>query len=175
MSRRGLLARLERLERQVQLKQASRPDVSCPEFVIAPQVARAIVDAYERLRELLSRHRWHSFLSRLPKYGRNCEDIERPDIPAEEEVAACLAEHLRNVLCPPNYWAKQADTDRRLRDEQPSLSDRELVEVKARLIVFDASPDGAAWHKMMYLSHKTRTASIKPSLMNLTGTTPACR
>jgi hypothetical protein len=93
--------------------------------------------------------------------------IEAPDIPAEEEAAARLAERLRNVHCPPNYWAKQADTDRRLRDEQSSLSDRELVEVKARLIVFDASPDGAAWRKMMYLSRKTRTPADQAELDEL--------
>ena len=139
MSTRGRLARLERLERQAELKRASRPDVSCPEFVIAPEVARAIVDAYERLEELLSIHSSNDFYTMLNKYGGKGEAfmIERPDVPAEEEAAARLAAHLQNVLCPPEYWAKQADTDRRLRDvaNQPSLSDEDLVEVKARLIV----------------------------------------
>ena len=50
---------------------------------------------------------------------------------------------------------------------QPSLSDEELVEVKARLIVFDASPDGAAWRKMMHLSHKTRTRADQAELDEL--------
>jgi hypothetical protein len=58
MSTRGRLARLERLERQVQLTQASRPDVSCPEFVIAPEVARAIVEAHERLDDQVSSNWW---------------------------------------------------------------------------------------------------------------------
>ncbi len=104
MSTRARLARVERLER---FERASQPDHSCPDFVIAPELARAIVDDYERLKGLLRRAGW---LAISPEFA---QWTERPDPAAEEEVAARLAGHLRNINCPPDYWAKQADTDRK--------------------------------------------------------------
>jgi hypothetical protein len=100
-------------------------------------------------------------------------DTERPDPAAEEkeeaEVAARLAEHLRGVRCPPDYWAKQADTDRRLLDDgvEPAVSGDELVQLQARLIVFEGSPDGAAWCRMMHLSYKKRTRAEQAELDEL--------
>jgi hypothetical protein len=84
MSTRGRLARLERLER---LKQKSHPDFSCPDFVIAPELALAIVDAYSRLSQLLSRYYWYALSCKYPgKNGESGDNTPRPDPPAEEEA-----------------------------------------------------------------------------------------
>jgi hypothetical protein len=160
------LARLQRLER---LKRRSQPDDSCPDFVIAPEVARAIVDDYDCLTRLLS-PLW-AFMNRmLKKYGGT--PGPEPDPAAEEEAAARLAGHLREIHCPPDYWAKQADTDRKkLRDfsnsVEPSASGDEGVQLRARLIVFDGSPDGAAWRRMMELSYRKRTCAQQAELDEL--------
>jgi hypothetical protein len=57
---------------------------------------------------------------------------------------------------PPDYWAKQADTDRRdiqsYYDDRGSISSDEAVQLRARVIVFEGSPEGAAWRRMMYLT-----------------------
>jgi hypothetical protein len=155
MTTRGRLARLERLER---LKRTNEPDHSCPGFVIVPEIARAIRDEYNRLHELL----WRWELLPFP-FG------EKPDPKAEEEAAARLAEFVRNIDCPTDYWAKQADTDRRLSDinQKPPLSNDALAQVEARLIVFDGSPDGAAWRRMMDLSYRTRSLDEQAELDEL--------
>lgn len=148
MRTRARLARLERLKR---LMRASRPDHACPDFVIAPELARAIVEDYGRLKDLLGRSRWMGF----PELTKS---TPKPDPVAEEEVAARVAGHLRAVRCPPDYWANQADTDRRLTDPlEPTVSGDALVQVKARLIVFGGSPEGAAWRRMMELHYRRRT------------------
>jgi hypothetical protein len=99
MTTRRLLERLERLERL-------QPTPSCPWFIIAPERAQAIIAAYDCLGNLLSRHLWRG----IPAFE---EIVGLPDPAAAEEAAARLAELVRDVRCPPNYWAKQADTDRR--------------------------------------------------------------
>ncbi len=165
MSTRARLARLERLKR---LKQASRPDHVCPTFVIAPELARAIVDDYERLKDLLGRRTCISY-PELAKF------LPRPDPAAEEEVAARLAGHLRGIHCPPDYWANQADTDRRLTDDlqKPFVLSDALVQVKARLIVFGGSPEGAAWRRMMELHYRKRTRAEQAELDQLHQRYPA--
>jgi hypothetical protein len=145
MSTRGRRARLERLET------TNEPDHSCP----APGIAEAIVVEYYRLRELLSRYDFPKHLM-----------MDKPDPAAEEEAARRLAECLRNVNCPPDYWVKQADTDRRL-DAEPSLSGDALVQVAARLIVFEGSPDGATWRRMMDLSYRKRNPAEQSELDEL--------
>jgi hypothetical protein len=163
MSNRGNLARLKRLERQMQLERAGVPDLSCPGFVIAPELARAIVEAHTRLDELLSHRRLYN--SQFASLGQ----FERPDPAAEEGAAARLAELLRDVHCPPDYWAKQADTDRRLRDagNEPPVQSDGLTQVKARLIVFDGSPGGAAWRRIMDLSYGKRSRAEQAELDEL--------
>jgi hypothetical protein len=167
MSYRANLARLKRLERQMRLVRAGVPDLSCPEFVIAPELARAIVDAHTRLHELLSRQRAHSALGH---FG----GLEKPDPAAEDEAAACLAELLLDVRCPADYWAKQADTDRRLWENgiDQSVQAVELFPVRARLIVFDGSSVGAVWRRMMELSYRTRTPAQQAELDELTRSYP---
>ena len=90
MTTRRRLARLERLERL-------HPAPPCPDFIIAPERAQAIIAAYDCLG-------WP---------GNPDDPFGPPDPAAEEETATRLAELLRDARCPPDYWAKQADTDRR--------------------------------------------------------------
>jgi hypothetical protein len=128
---------------------------------IAPELARAIVDDYSHLSGFQMGRMWRKIRP---------HDTERPDLAAEEkeeaEVAARLAEHLSGVRCPPDYWATRADTDRRLLHEgaEPSVSGDELVQLQTRLIVFEGSPDGAAWRTMMHLSYKKRTRAEQAEL-----------
>jgi hypothetical protein len=138
MTTRRRLARLERLERL-------QPTPSCPEFIIAPERAQAIIAAYDCLGGLLFRHLWCG----IPDHP-----FGLPDPAAEEETAARLAELLRDVRCPPDYWAKQADADRRESNLITRTGVRSRVtkpsQLRARMIVFQGSPDGAAWRRMMY-------------------------
>ncbi len=156
MSTRTRLARLERLER---LKRRSAPDhsfPSCPGFVIAPKVAEEIIDDYQYLEGALSPFRSLS--------------IEKPDRGAEEKAVARLAEHLRGIPCPPDYWRNQADTDRRFTEEEDGQVWDQYAQAKARLIVFAGSPDGAAWRRMMDLmdvSDKRRTRAEQAELDEL--------
>jgi hypothetical protein len=165
MSYRANLARLKRLERQMQLARATVPDLSCSEFVIAPELARAIIDAHTRLHELLSSQHAYSVLGR---FG----GPEKPDPAAEEEAAARLAELLLDVRCPADYWAKQADTDRRLWEDDIDHSADELDPVRARLIVFEGSSVGAVWRRMMELSYRPRTPAQQAELVELTRSYP---
>jgi hypothetical protein len=163
MSTRARLARLERLKR---LERASRPDHACPTFVIAPELARAIVDDYERLKGLLGRARW---LAISPVFAQITPKL---DPAAEEQVAARLAEHLRDVRCPPDYWANRADADRKdierfFSGSEPLASCDEAVQLRARLIVFGGSPEGAAWRTMMELHYRKRTRAEQAELDQL--------
>jgi hypothetical protein len=156
-------ARLRRLERLKRLKRARRPDYSCPAFVIAPELARAIVEDYKRLKDLLGRRR---LLAISPVFA---QFTKKPDPAAEEEVAARLAGHLRGIRCPPDYWANQADTDRKdvqrfFTGNEPLASCDEAIELQARLIVFGGSPDGALWRTMMGLHYRRRTRAQQAEL-----------
>jgi hypothetical protein len=139
---RSRLRRLERLERLEQSRQSERPSTGT-EFYIDPTLARTILEDYQRLRCNFSGH---------PK-----------PLPGEvEEAAARLAASLRGVRCPDDYWAKQADTDRRLLNDlgfKTTLSEAEELQLKARMIVFDSSPDGAAWRRMFQLTYRKRNAA----------------
>jgi hypothetical protein len=152
MSTRTRLARLERLERS---KGRSQSDYTCPGFVIAPKVAREIVDDYQRLDDAISN-------SRLRRWF----PTEEPDPAAEERAAARLAEHLQTIQCPPDYWRNQADTDRRFLEGGGRVWD-EYAQVKARQIVFDGSPDGVAWRRLMDLSYRKRTRAEQAELDQL--------
>ncbi len=163
MNTRARLARLARLER---LERASRPDLSCPDFVIAPELARAIVEDYERLKDLLGGANW---LAISPEFAQR---TERPDPAAEEAVATRLAGHLRGLHCPPDYGANQADADRKnvqrfFTGNEPLASCEEAVQLRARLIVFGGSPEGAAWRRMMELSYRKRTRAEQAELDEL--------
>jgi hypothetical protein len=171
MSTRARLRRLERLER---LGRASQPDHSCPDLVIAPELARAIVEDYKRLKDLLGRGRW---LAISPVFAQSTETL---DPAAEEEAAARLAAHLRGLHCPPEYWANQADTDRKDFERfsygnEPLSAREEGVQLLARMIVFEGSPEGAAWRRMMHLHYRKRTRAQQAELDQLHRATPECR
>jgi hypothetical protein len=148
MTTRRRLARLERLERL-------HPAPSCPDFIIAFERAQAIIAAYGRLG-------WS---------GNPNDPFGLPDPAAQEETAARLAELLRDVRCPPDYWTKQADTDRRdiqsYYQDRGSISSDEAVQLRARVIVFEGSPDGAAWRRMMHLTDSHRTPAGQAELDDL--------
>jgi hypothetical protein len=151
MNTRTRLARLKRLERIEGLERAGQPDYSCPGFVIAPKVALEIVDDYQYLEQAV------------------CEiglDLREPDPAAEEQAAARLAENLRGIQCPPDYWRNQADADLRFLEGSGRPWDH-YAQVKARRIVFEASPDGAAWRRMMDLSDRKRTRAEQAELDQL--------
>jgi len=157
MTTRRRLARLERLERL-------QPAPSCPGFIIAPERAQAIIAAYGCLEDLLGRHLWRGVPNSEQYFGL-------PDPAAEEETAARLAELLRDVRCPPDYWAKQADADRRdiqsYYQDLDSISSDQAVQLKARVIVFQGSPDGAAWRRMMHLTDRRLTPAGQAELADL--------
>jgi hypothetical protein len=159
MTTRRRLARLERLERLA----SRQPGYSCPEFFIAPELARAIVDTYGRLSDLLSRHSWREIPGMEQIFGS-------PDPAAEDKAAAQLAELLRDIRCPPDYWKKQADTDRRLKYEEamrPSMSGDQAAQMRARLIVFAGTPVGAVWRRMVDLSQGELTRAEQAELDEL--------
>jgi hypothetical protein len=155
MTTRRRRARLERLERL-------QPAPSCPEFIIAPERAQAIIAAYTDLGRLLFRHLWCG----IPEHP-----FGLPDPAAEEETAARLAELLRDVRCPPDYWAKQADADRRDIEsyycDRGSISSDEAVQLRARVIIFQGSPSGAAWRRMMHLTDRHLTPAGQAELADL--------
>jgi hypothetical protein len=153
-SRPATRSRIRRLERHERVHGSHLPErpYTGTEFHIEPASARAIVEDYNHLYTLMGRK---SF-AELSGNGM--------PLPGEaEEAAARLAERLPGIRCPADYWAKQVEIDRNWQSDlgwgNRTLSKSEVHQLEARLIVFAASPAGAASRRMFQLTHRRRNVA----------------
>jgi hypothetical protein len=163
MSTRSFRARLDRLEQSADRADGQERDPA-PNFTIDPEAAKALRDDVARKKVLFQK-----------QMGGPLSSVE---IEEEGLLRLRIAERARAIACPPDYGAKECETDsdrlikvRARRNSPPSRGGDTLSEAEdakeaqliARIEAFRQTPEGLARDRIHELTCKKRGVPCKLS------------